>query len=578
MIVFPKRRSGKSNGTQTQTSPKKTSLMLGFRPSSKALNESEEEKKDDSNDYGPAGISMPSFSMAQAAMASARVTSEIVASSNPAPSGPVDLDISVISSDSDEGGLRDAKQKDSMQDLLALGNMEHNAPEEEDEEGDQPCLLFEDDDDEQSPGNEGAAAILRPPALRSMAVQDVLQSRMDELDVVSLQRPPSEIDIDFDAVPPSPMRDPSVAFCSSGGAPLLPQHPLLGFPSEVEVDFVQDGGLRTKLCDAERLVKVILGSQTDTNKRFASLEHGSILQAIKTFAVMKQELIELRQKIEHKDGDPPAILTALTSPATTSNTNSFSTPTSNPPTSPDSPSDDDSHHQQRYALRTTRNALVMAAKKCQALEEQLKQANQTIDKLQSEQTTIHSRKALEERIEALEADNHVLRSVASKAQVPKTPAELEEILAKLHNVPAASVSHDERKKIRKFVLEMLESTKSASQQLALDQSQQRESDTRRQLQVAQERIELLESQLRHIQYNDIPNPLDEAHRQLQQKNDRITQLEASQARLQSLVELAVARTQPLQDYNHSDRYRKLEVEYQSLAETVNVLEGQTISL
>ncbi len=577
MIVFPRRRSAKSTPTQTQTSPKKASLLLGFRSSSKSISESEEEKKGDSDETEPVSTTSPKLSMAQVAMASASVNLADAGSRNIRPSAPVDLDISVFSCDSDEGALLGETRKESMHDLLDLGNANHNAGSEE-QEADQACLLFEDEDDDQSPGNVGVAAALRPQVLRSSSPQGFGYNRHDELDLVSLHRPPSEIDVDFDAVPPSPMRDPSVAFCHSGGAPLLPQDPFLGFPSEVEVDFTAELGLRTKLCDAERLVKVILGTHTDKVKRFSTLEQGSILQAIRTFAVMKQELIELRQKIEQKDGDPPAILTNLTSPATTHNTNSFSSPTSDLPTSPDSPSQDDSYHQQRHALRTTRNALVMAAKKCQSLEEQLKQANQTIDRLQPEQDPIPSVEALEERLKSLEADNRVLRSAGTKDEASKTPEELEEILAKLHNVPAVSVSHDERQKIRKYVLEMLESTKTASHQLILEQSQQRELDTRRQLQSALERIESLEAQLRQTQNNDIPNPLDETYRQLQVKDERIAQLEASQARLQSLVQLAVSRSQPLQERNHSDRFRKLDAEYQSLAESVHVLESQTITL
>lgn len=477
-------------------------------------------------------------------------------------SAPVDLDISVLSEDSGDGN---SPTEENVQQLLGLGlgGSNHNPTAEEE---DNACLLFEDEDDDQSRGQACAAAPLRPPALRVSSPQELAYHVPDDLDHISVQRPPSEIDVDFDAVPPSPMRDPSVASGLAGGAPLLPQYPLLGFPSEVEVDFAPEFGMRTKLCDAERLVRVILGNQAATDGKFSSLEHGSILQAIRTFAVMKQELIELRQKAENKDGDPPAILTNLTSPGTTNNTNSFSTPGPSSPQSPETQEDDESYQRHRQALRTTRNALVTAAKKCHALEEQLKRANETIDRLQLEQTPNPYALSLEQSL-------HTTTSSATN-----TSAELEDILGKLHNVPAASVSRDDRERIRKYVLHMLESTKSANQEAALQQSQQREAESRRQLQAAEERIKSLETKLQRFQVNEIPDPLDEANRQLQIKDERIAQLEASQARLQSLVQLAVARSQPLQERNHSERFRKLEAEYQTLAESVHFLEGQAVSL
>lgn len=478
-------------------------------------------------------------------------------------SAPVDLDISVLSGDSDD---EPSPTQEIVQQLLGfgIGGSNHSPTMEEE---DHACLLFEDEEDDQSRGHACASDALRPPALRVSSPQELAFHVTDDLDHVSVQRPPSEIDVDFDAVPPSPMRDPSVASGLAGGAPLLPQYPLLGFPSEVEVDFTPEFGMRTKLCDAERLVRVILGSQAAaTDGKFSSLEQGSILQAIQTFAVMKHELIELRQKVEHKDGDPPAILTNLTSPGTTNNTNSLSTPRTSSPQSPNTQDDDDSYHRHRQALRTTRNALVNAAKKCHSLEEQLKRANETIDRLQLEQTPNPFALSFEQR-------QHTTTFSSSK-----TSAELEDILAKLHKVPAASVSKEDRERIRKYVLDMLESTRSATHELALQQSQQREADARRQLQAAEERIKSLETQLQRFQGNEIPDPLEEANRQLQVKDERIAQLEASQARLQSLVQLAVARSQPLQERNHSERFRKLEAEYQTLAESVHFLEGQTVSL
>jgi hypothetical protein len=572
MIMFPKRRSAKTSTTETRTTPKSSSLLPGFRSSQKFVTPRDGEEKKDCNDVEQALRPFPTTtSPTQAASPTENMNPVMM----PAPvalknervsqSVPVDLDISVLSGDSGED--RPSPGEENVQQLLGLGLGSNQNPTGEEE--DQACLLFEDEDDDQSRGQACAAAALRPPALRVSSPQELAYHVPDDLDHVSVQRPPSEIDLDFDAVPPSPMRDPSVASGLAGGAPLLPQHPLLGFPSEVEVDFAPEFGLRTKLCDAERLVRVILGSQAVIDGKFSSLEHGSILQAIRTFAVMKQELIELRQKAERKDGDPPAILTNLTSPGTTNHTHSFSSPGTSSPQSPETPEDDDSYQRHRQALRTTRNALVNAAKKCHSLEEQLKRANETIDRLQLEQTPNPYILSLEQNLPT---------TTCISSTTNKTSAELEDILAKLHNVPAASVSRDDREKIRQYVLDMVASTKCANHEQALQQSQQREANVRRQLQAAEERIQSLEQQLQRFQSNEIPDPLDQANRQLQMKDERIAQLEASQARLQSLVQLAVTRSQPLQEKNHSERFRKLEAEYQTLAESVHFLEGQTVSL
>lgn len=677
-MIFLKKRSSPAKSsaayaTQQDTQRKNAPALVGIlRKSRDDSNDVvEDEKKEDSqhsaDDTLPvervaapptaaaAAAASPAFSITQAVAASGIVASGREGNTSSGPSraanaGPVDLDDTIISEDSFLGGgeggdLAVETMKESIQDLLGLGggggnqifasgNSSRNNDDDDDE--DQGCLLFEDDDDDQSPLGLPAAELptqLRPATLFAPPQVDTAcisihtdHSQADEPDYESVQRtrsgakPPTEINIDLDAVPPSPMRDPSDAFAQTGGTlPMMLHHPNStgSPPAEVEIDFGAELGLRTKLCDAERLVRIILGKTSQNHplsssqkNRYAALERGSVLQAIRSFAMMKQELIDLRQQQENNDGDPPAILTNLASPATTNNTSSISTPahsispkTLEQPSSSLSPDTETGgsidetlwqRHQQN--LKTTRNALVMAARKCQSLEQQLKQANQTIDRLQLEHNPrqsaiIHS---LEERLEALEAENRILRKnnardAASKS-APKTPGELEDILAKLHNVPASSVSHDERQKIRKYVLDMIDSTKDQNQKVALERSQQRELDARRSLQLSKDRIRSLQAQLDRFTGKangdgEILDPIKEAHRRLEQKNERIAQLEESQVRLQSIVQLTATKSQPLRESSStrnsqftSERLHLLQKEHLALAESVRALEGEVIEL
>lgn len=247
----------------------------------------------------------------------------------------------------------------------------------------------------------------------------------------------------------------------------------------------------------------------------------------------------------------------------------------------------------------------MAAKKCQFLEEQLKVANETIDRFQLElRPQTNTIQALEKRLNALEVENRSLQSAQAPSDrsnpetATKSVAELEDILAKLHCVRAASVSPDERQTIRQYVRDMLERTTNENQRWALAESQQRLAETSRQLRAAHERIESLQNNnptTGRTNEDGVPNPLQEAHRLLEAKDRRIAQLEETQVRLQSLVQLAVSKSQPLQEakmqqqqqqqqnrppqpLSAKERLRLLEAEHQALADSVRLLEGQAIPL
>jgi len=151
----------------------------------------------------------------------------------------------------------------------------------------------------------------------------------------NLFKMPQEIMIDPFTVPPSPMREPNVNVMSSPGMNrrlLDDYHPgmFLNFqdqsspretaglhqPQHCFGDPVGDIAMQRQLMDAQRLVRIILGKPLHKDHQQV-LGANSILQAIRSYALMKAELMDLRKKQELADGDPPAILLALGSPAAT---------------------------------------------------------------------------------------------------------------------------------------------------------------------------------------------------------------------------------------------------------------------
>jgi hypothetical protein len=140
--------------------------------------------------------------------------------------------------------------------------------------------------------------------------------------------PPVEINIDLNSSPLSPIRDPAMP---------QPETTLLEPPSHVvgQMSVSNDDitVMKRQLLDSQRLVRLILGkplsySSTVCEIDASLLDTNTILQAIRAFALMKQELGQLRSQKEAADGDPPAILQTLSSPTTTSGSPSLSTPSS----------------------------------------------------------------------------------------------------------------------------------------------------------------------------------------------------------------------------------------------------------
>lgn len=210
-------------------------------------------------------------------------------------------------------------------------------------EGVRPSFLFEDNEDDNinyiNHGNNKNTTTVEynasHPQITKLGSATPLTPNAD-LDAPLISSPknlfhlPQEIMLDPLTVPPSPMREPNVNIMTSPGMNkrlLDDYHPgmFLNFqessPREAALhhhsfgDPVGDIAMQRQLMDAQRLVRIILGKPLNKNQQV--LGASSILQAIRSYALMKAELMDLRKKQEIIDGDPPAILLALGSPAAT---------------------------------------------------------------------------------------------------------------------------------------------------------------------------------------------------------------------------------------------------------------------
>ena len=206
-------------------------------------------------------------------------------------------------------------------------------------EEDRPCFLFEDNEDDNIndknfiPGNPD---FKHPQTAKLVILAPGVPNADHAIPHISSQNnlfhPPQEIMVDHLAVPPSPMREPNVNVITSpsmGKRLLDDYHPgiFLNFqesssPREITShnhclgDPVGDIAMQRQLMDAQRLVRIILGKPLNKDND-EILGASSILQAIRSYALMKAELIGLRKKQEIIDGDPPAILQTIGSPTAT---------------------------------------------------------------------------------------------------------------------------------------------------------------------------------------------------------------------------------------------------------------------
>ena len=134
---------------------------------------------------------------------------------------------------------------------------------------------------------------------------------------------------------------------------------------------------------------------------------------------------------------------------------------------------------QHRQINLMRNALVLAARKCQALEGELKRANETIKQLHLDHST-----------------NEAGAGARAIAPTNNTPEELEDLLAKLHGLSASSaVSIEERNKLQAYIVDRLQATNNSQQEVALKESRRGEDMARQELETAKQQIEALKVKL-----------------------------------------------------------------------------------
>ena len=188
--------------------------------------------------------------------------------------------------------------------------------------------------------------------------------------------PPREVTVEHLCVPPSPISTNSV------------NERLLEVPSRLHfTPFIGDKTNR-QLLDCKRLVRVILEPSHDDEQL---LDTNTIMHAIRSHAMMKQELVELRKKQEEIDGDPPCILQNLGSPATATQDSSFSMP---PP------------EKFRVSRIDNNSVIETATSTINRLEKQLACASNTILNLQEKIKQIYDRKKKKKKSRSSKRNNH----------------------------------------------------------------------------------------------------------------------------------------------------------------------------
>lgn len=363
-----------------------------------------------------------------------------------------------------------------------------------------PHQLFQDDDDDDENDSDQARQQqqqpLVPPTLNAPATPNSHQrqeqqrtnreTRQNEQKAQASSSstnkpfcPPKEINIDFQAVPPSPMRDPSVALAHfrdsddpglildlGNAARVQPSNSLSTAsqpPKLLFGDPVGDIAMKRHLLDAQRLVRLVLGKPmnvtVDPHEINAPLlETNTILQAIRAFALMKQEVVELRKRQEVADGDPPAILQSLGSPTTT---------TASRTASPSSPTAHLTPTTAAAAVNAVTGylpppsnsifALWEARQRIKALEEELKTAQDTVRTLQEQQQQLVLPPSKEEGEEA-EDEHQILKHKYQRllecheAAVEESRFNLDLVLEEVASVPKRVLAKDSvREKLRTYV-------------------------------------------------------------------------------------------------------------------------------
>lgn len=337
--------------------------------------------------------------------------------------------------------------------------------------------------------------------------------------------PPREVTIDPNAVPPSPMRDPSVVFTAMQedqgrilnlGNQQQQQQDQHQYRSEdlyqlqtpeVLGDPVGDIAMKRQLLDAHRLVRVILGKKVSTAGD-APLETSTILHAIRSYALMKQELIDLRKRQEVAECDPPSILQTLGSPDTSATTtNCSTTPRSVTSASP-------SPRLNSFAVgwkiqqpipeqtcvmsdsSSTAVQLLQAKSQIEILEQQLSVANETISTLQSENTKYRQEAADRESTIRIQTPSHGDLDVKYDRLVENYTESVEEakrnldlVLEEVASVPRRVLAKDSvREKLKVYVQTVSQLTSQLEQAELCSQFHKSQEESRGRIQALEEQL------------------------------------------------------------------------------------------
>lgn len=357
---------------------------------------------------------------------------------------------------------------------------ENSHTDDEDAVGDpKKCLDFgvTSDENKKSDLSEIDSQVTQEEELKKPSISDRDMAKPPK----SLFKPPREITIDPNAVPPSPMKDPANMYSKARKDPEQPL-PLLNSGNQGATsvgDPVGDIAMKRQMLDAQRLVRLILGKPLCGDQNL--LESNTILQAIRTFALMKQELGELRQMQEMSDGDPPAILEGLASPLGTNTTGARTETTTSPAMTLATPT------MSPATQDTTLLKLALATNKVQRLEQQLSEANKLIEMLQQPAGVIEGC----QNVSCLQLNASFLQLLRNQeAIVGESQRNLDAVVESVASIPKRVLAKDN---VREKLKEYCTTVASQATQLQMLEAQ---TNTKREQDESQRRIAELEAQLR----------------------------------------------------------------------------------
>jgi hypothetical protein len=333
--------------------------------------------------------------------------------------------------------------------------------------------------------------------------------------------------------------------------------------------------------------RVILGKSNSGGGEHHPLDTINILHAIRSFALMKQELIEFRKQQEVKEGDPPSILQTLGSPGTSdATTNGASTPRTAASAAPsprmngfaagletqvERPDETPTRPNLSVALE-----LVEAKRQIEILEQQLSAANETILELQTEKILGRGRRSNSGGGEAANMDSSLLVHetpaecdlnlmyerllLEHKSSVEESKRNLDMVLEEVASVPRRVLAKDSvREKLKVYVQTVAHHTSNLQHIELQAQLQKSQEDSGARIQALQEQLQRQEDtyhqQLALLKGKNGPSTMNDAIRQSmasvsegsENKHSSNSLMNELQARLFASQAEAETLTQQIQD-------------------------------